>query len=103
MLITDTCPRHAVFNCIFKRNFCYDAAFFLAALRGFAGVSAASDTAAGFEDADEARFKRAFMDLLFLETPYEPIQRLPFFDFLSPFPISFTFCASIRTIGEIQN
>jgi hypothetical protein len=25
--------------------------------------------------------------LLFLETPKEPLQRLPFFDFLSPFPI----------------
>lgn len=58
-------------------------AFFLAARFGLAAV-ASNSTFTFFE---AARFNRAFMACLFLETPYEFLQRFPFFDFLSPFPM----------------
>jgi hypothetical protein len=34
-----------------------------------------------------ARFNRALIEFLLLDTPKEPFQRLPFFDFLSPRPM----------------
>jgi hypothetical protein len=60
-------------------------AFFLAVRFGFAGASEAAAVADDFLEA--VLFNLALMEFLFLETPKEPFQRFPFFDFLSPFPI----------------
>jgi hypothetical protein len=62
----------------------YASAFFLTALLGLA-AAAVAEAPAGFLEA--ALLILALIALLFLETPNEPFQRLPFFDFLSPFPI----------------
>ncbi len=97
--IPDICHHHAMFTILFIR---YDA-FFLAVLRGFAADAAAPASTAGFADADAERFNLALMAFRLRVTPYEPLQRLPFFDFLSPLPILVSFCASITTISEIQN
>src|SRR5688572_25937433 len=61
-------------------HFNYSPFFFAAALFGFAGVAAAAS--AGFLEA--TRFKRTLIAFLFLVTPKEPLERLPFADFLSP-------------------
>jgi hypothetical protein len=44
---------------------------------------------AGF--AETARFNLALIALLFRETPNDPLQTFPFFDFLSPLPINHLF------------
>jgi hypothetical protein len=52
---------------------------------GFSSTTATGTAATGFTTA--CFFKRFLIAILFLELPNEPLNRLPFFDFLSPFPM----------------
>ena len=60
----------------------YASAFFLTARFGFAGAAASV-----FLAFVVPRFNLALMAVRLRETPYECLQRFPFFDFLSPFPM----------------
>jgi len=57
-------------------------AFFFTTLRGFEGVASAASVFFRV-----ALFILALIAVRFLETPKEPLKRLPFLDFLSPLPI----------------
>ena len=61
----------------------YASAFFFVALLAFGAASVEDEET--FLDA--VLFNLAFIEFLLLETPKEPFQRFPFFDFLSPLPI----------------
>lgn len=63
-------------------SFIYSA-FFRAARFGLAGSPAASVDFLRVA----LRFNRVFILFRFRDTPNDPLQRLPFFDFLSPLPI----------------
>lgn len=65
-------------------HFHYASAFFLG-VRFALGVTPAATEVAVFLEAD--LFNLALIEFLLLETPKEPFQRFPFFDFLSPFPM----------------
>ena len=64
-------------------NFIYASAFFLGAR--FALGASPDSTVATFLEV--ALFNLAFIEFLLLDTPKEPFQRFPFFDFLSPRPM----------------
>jgi len=65
----------------------YASAFFFATFFGFATTSSAEATAGVPTFFEVALFNIALMAFLLLETPKEPFERFPFFDFLSPLPI----------------
>jgi len=59
-------------------------AFFFTTRFAFAGAAAAAPS---FFFLEALRFNLALMAWRFLDTPKECLQRFPFFDFLSPFPM----------------
>jgi hypothetical protein len=71
--------------CNVNIQFHYASAFFLVARFAFGAASADADAVA-FLEVD--LFNLALIEFLLLDTPKEPFQRFPFFDFLSPRPMS---------------
>jgi hypothetical protein len=66
------------------------AASFLRGARFFGFSSVAAAAVAGVAGlADVTLFNLALIAFLFLDTPYEPIETLPFLVFLSPLPMNF--------------
>ena len=68
----------------------YYAASFFFVVRFALGFSATAEVASTAGLASLLLLSLALIADLFLELPYDPIKRLPFFDFLSPFPILFS-------------
>jgi len=81
----------------FDCNKLHYSAFFLTVRLGLAGAS----TATGSLFFEAVRLRRALMAVLFRLTPYDPFERFPFLDFLSPLPMQENLCGnnSIRSLN----